>query len=282
MSRLPFTTPLAALTIMTTLAHAAPDQLCLPQTANPTPAWWNPGLGPNQKESRWSNALVRTRTIAPAGGRLRALWSPAEETVYLEFRVEGDTSLDPVEDVVLLALGDEDGLHPELFIRVSPVAACAGGACAGAGAAVEPSSIEYAEATAGPISLTWGPLTGTPPASPFTLSHPWIVVEELSDGFTWTFSVAMTLPVTGSGHIRPLQRIYGNVVAYAQGPTSGTTRELTLLCKSSSPISDDCKIDPNFNTDLPGDLPWLNMDDTWSVLRSICLTPVPPVLVPKP
>lgn len=266
-----FVAVFAPLVLATSLAHANPDQICVPEPSNAAPMWWNVNLGPNQKESRWSNAAVRTLVSGDAHGRLRTVWSPDAQTVYVEMRVEGDPSLDPEEDQVLVALGNKTGTLPELFIRFAPVAGCEDPAdCAGAGAALPAGAVLFSQVESSWISLNWGPLSETQPAGNYAIAHPWIVVEEVGDSFTWTLSFALTVPVTAAGEIRKNLRIYGNAVMYDPGPISGTYRELPLLCTSSSPISNDCLVAFSLGTDLPGDLPWPNMDDTWSVLRSLC------------
>jgi hypothetical protein len=253
-------------------AQAAPDQLCVPDAGSPAPQWWNPGLTPKAKEARWSGALVRKKTAGGRSARMRALFGPAEQTVYFELAVSGDPSLDAAHDAVLLGLGDEAGALPELFVSFSPIAACPdAAACAGDGVPLDASAIQFAEAIPTVTSLGWGALTETNPSADFFIDHPWVRVSELAGVYTWTLSFALVVPVDAAGDIRPDLRIYGNGVAYHPGWTSGTYTELPVMCTSSSVTSDDCLIGVGFLTDLPGDLPYQNMDDTWSVLRSDCV-----------
>src|SRR5262245_14937395 len=116
MSRTIATAVLAAASLAASTAHADPDQLCVPPAGTNDPAWWNPGLSPAKKEARWSGALVRKLAEGSTGVRVRALWSAAASTVYFEYSVHGDPSIDPDFDAVLVALGDETGTTPELFI----------------------------------------------------------------------------------------------------------------------------------------------------------------------
>jgi hypothetical protein len=261
----------AAASLAAATAHAVPDQLCVPDVAGAEPAWSNPGLSPAKKERRWDGALVRKLSAGVHDARLRALYSPAAETVYVELLVDGDPSLDAGADLFLVALGDETGTVPELFIRFDPAQACAIPAdCAGAGVALDPSAISYAAATSGPSSLTWGELSTVNPSASFAVANPWIVVTEVAGTFTTVLSFELVVPVDASGEIRPDLRIYGNAVVHVPGISSATIAELPILCTSSSPTSNDCLIGIGPLTDLPSDLPIGNLEDSWSVLRSGC------------
>jgi hypothetical protein len=108
------------------------------------------------------------------------------------------------------------------------------------------------------------------PSADFAVEDPWIVVENVGTTYAWTVSFALRVPVDAAGDIRPDLRIYGSSWVYDPGFTSGTTWELPVLCTSSSLSSNDCLILPDALTDLPGDLPIGNLEDSWSVLRSDC------------
>lgn len=261
----------AALSVPT--AHAAEDA-CVPET-NQAPQWWNPALGPAQKEARWSGAVSRTQKQSPYAARVRMIWKPAQETVYFEHRVQRDAALDPDDDVVLFALGDETGTQPELFIRFFPVKGCSNVAdCTGAGAALPASAVEFSEATPSGTSITWSPLSNTNPGGDFVVEHPWVAVEQVGSTYTWTFSFALEVPVVG-GEIRPDLRVYGNAVVYEPGPTSGTLFEFPLLCTSSSVTSNDCLIYGSPGAEVPFDLPIGNLEDSWPFLESgACDQPV--------
>ena len=259
-------------------AHAAED-LCVPDTQQ-GPQWWNPALSANAKEARWSGATVRTQTTGPYAASVRTIWKPALETVYFEFSVQNDRALD-ADDVVLVALGDASGTLPELFIRFAPVAGCGNvGDCDGNGAALDPSAVEFSEATFGGTSITWSPMSTSNPSADFVVDHPWVVVEPVGSAFDWTFSVALQVPVDGSGEIGPDQRIYGNAVMIEPGPTSDTLFEFPLLCTPSSVTSNDCLIYAGPGADVPFDLPIGNMTDSWPVMESggcgdVVLVPLP-------
>jgi hypothetical protein len=266
---------IAAIFAVTSLAaataHAAPDELCVPEPVSAGPAWWNPGLSPAKKEARWYGALVRKLSMGGRDARLRALFDPTQETVSFEVLVAGDPSLDAVEDTFLLALGDATGSVPELFIRFAPLASCPdAAACGGAGVPLAAGAITYSAATPSGTSLTWGPLSATNPSPSFIVEAPWVSVAENAGTFVWKLSFALSVPVVAGGEIRPELRVYGNAVAYEPGFTSGTFRELPLLCTSSSVTSNDCLIHALPQPELPFDLPLGNMTSSWSVLRSDC------------
>jgi hypothetical protein len=254
-----------ALTILVTAsaAVAAPDTLCLPDVGANEPAWWNPGLSAIKKEARWAGALVRKHVAGFDSARLRALWSPASERVFVEVRVNGDTTLDPDHDALVVVLGDAAGLYPELLIRFAPLAGCGGGACAYPGAALDDTAVTFSEATV-LSSISWSPLSPTTPSGDFSVEHPWIV----TDASGWTLSFALHVPVNAAGDVRPHQRISANALAYEPGVSSGTFVEHPILCTSSSLTSNDCSMFPDF--EAPDDLPVGNLEDSWSRLRSDC------------
>lgn len=259
-----------ALTILVTAsaAVAAPDTLCLPDAGANEPAWWNPGLSATKKEARWAGALVRKHNVAGGTARLRALWSPASERLFVEVRVGGDTTIDPDHDAFVVVLGDAAAIYPELLIRFAPVAGCLGGACAYPGAALDASAVVFSEATV-LTSITWSPLSPTTPSGDFSVEHPWVV----ADASGWTLSFALHVPVDAAGDVRPEQRIYADVLAYDPGFTSGTFVEHPILCTPTSVISNDCSLFPGF--EAPADLPVGILEEAWSILRSDCglLTP---------
>jgi hypothetical protein len=263
-------TPLATLlasAFLVSTAHAAPVDLCVPETQQ-GPEWWNPGLSPAKKAARWQGATVRKQTQDGFSARVRSIWKPSLETVYFEYSVYGDPSLD-ASDAVLVALSDATGTLPELFVRFSPVAGCSNVAdCDGDGVELGAGAVEYSEATFNGISITWSAMSTVDPSADFEIEHPWIAVAQDGDTHDWTLSFALHVPVDGSGEITPDLRIYGNAVMIEPGPISSTTWEFPLLCTSSSPISNDCLVYGGPDGEVPFDLPVGNMTDSWPVMES--------------
>jgi hypothetical protein len=245
---------------------AAPDHLCLAPRSGAMPAWWT-NRGPAQKESRWTGATVRNLVAGDHQARLRTLWNPSGETVYVELRVEGDTSLDALQDEALFAFSDGTGNAPALYVHFSPLASCGAGGCLNAGAMVPGTAIQYSEATV-VTSTSWSPLSPTNPSPDFFVDHPWVVVEDNGTDYTWTLSFALQVPVDAAGKIRKNLRVYGNAVAYEPGPTSGTLNELPILCTSSSMTSNDCLVHSGSAPELPDDLPTGGIQNTWTLLSS--------------
>src|SRR5688500_17073328 len=64
------------------------NDICLPE-ASPHPDWWSPGLGAQQRESRWAGASVRKESVGSRAARLRSVWSPGSDTMYVEIVVGG-------------------------------------------------------------------------------------------------------------------------------------------------------------------------------------------------
>jgi hypothetical protein len=238
--------------------------VCLP-TANPHPDWWSPGLGAQQKEARWSGAAVRKQIVGSRSARLRSVWS--SDTIYVELRVGGDATLDD-EDAFVMAISDAAQTLPELYVEFHPLEDCPQWTdCAGAGVALDPASISYAEGSSSGSSLTWSALSSTNPSSDFTIEHPWIVTSAVGSTYSWTLSFALTVPTDGSGDF--VDRLfYGNAIAYDPGFTSGTYYELPLWCTPSSLSSNDCLVYSGPSPELPADLPFGAMLDTWPLVEA--------------
>jgi hypothetical protein len=238
--------------------------VCLP-TANPHPDWWSPGLGAQQKEARWSGAAVRKQIVGSRSARLRSVWS--SDTIYVELRVGGDATLDD-EDAFVMAISDAAQTLPELYVEFHPLEDCPQWTdCAGAGVALDPASISYAEGSSSGSSLTWSALSSTNPSSDFTIEHPWIVTSAVGSTYSWTLSFALTVPTDGSGDF--VDRLfYGNAIAYDPGFTSGTYYELPLWCSPSSLSSNDCLVYSGPSPELPADLPFGAMLDTWPLVEA--------------
>lgn len=251
-----------------TPAHAdvvfGPD-VCLP-TASPHPDWWSPGLSPAQREARWSGAAVRKTIVGSRSARMRAVWSTSD-TIYVELRVGGDVSLDD-EDAFVLAISDAAQTIPELYVEFHALEDCPQWTdCDGGGIALDPASIVYAEGTSSGTSLTWSALSPTNPSADFAIDHAWIVTNAVGSAYTWTLSFALTVPTDGAGDF--VDRLfYGNAIAYDPGFTSGTYYELPLWCTPSSPTSNDCLLYSGPSPQLPADLPFAAMLDTWPLVEA--------------
>lgn len=264
-------------------AHAAPNDVCVrqaqgvPGASNHTPEWWNPGLSESQREVRWTGATVRTddESSTPELARTRMIWDRPAETVYVEFEVNGDPSINTSQDLAVFTVSNTAGTAPELFIRFQPLRGCSTlSNCTGAGAALAASAVSYSAATPSGTSITWSPLGTSNPSATFMVNNPWVRVREVISGgtttYNWTVSFALRVPLDGSGNnIRPNLRIYGNAIMYVPGPTSGTAIEFPLLCNPSSPTSNDCLMfsGPSSGS-LMEDLPIGGMGTTWPVLDS--------------
>jgi hypothetical protein len=262
-------------------AQAAPKDACVrqaegvPGAANHTPEWWNTALSESQREVRWTGASTRTddNTSTPELSRTRMIWDRPSETVFFEFEVNGDPSINTTQDLAVLTVANATGTAPELFIRFQPLRGCSTvSKCTGAGSAVANASINYSAATAGGTSVTWSALSSTNPSQTFTVSHPWVKVREVVSGgsttYNWTLSFGLRVPLSGND-IRPNLRIYGNAIMYVPGPTSGTAIEFPLLCNPSSTTSNDCLMFSGAGTGTIMDsLPIGGMATTWPVLDS--------------
>ncbi|HWB78105.1 MAG TPA: hypothetical protein VG755_24240 [Nannocystaceae bacterium] len=247
-------------------AAAAPDDICVP-TANPHPDWWTPNMSPAKREARWSGADVREATNGVRSARLRSVWSPQADTIYVEVRVSTDLSLDD-EDAFVMAISDTAQQFPELLVEFHPLEDCPVWTdCDGDGIALDAGSITYTPGEPTNTSMSWGTPSSVNASLNFQISHPWIVVTKSGNKHTWTMSFAMHVPTDGAGDFVD-RRIYGNAIAYDPGVTSGTYYELPLWCTSSSITTNDCLIYSGPSPGLPGDLPWPAMQDTWSSVEA--------------
>lgn len=264
-------------------AQAAPNDVCVrqaegvPGSANRTPEWWNPGLSESQREVRWTGATVRTddQSSTPELARTRMIWDQPSRTVFVEMEVNGDPAINTMQDLVVLSVANAAGTAPELFIRFQPLRGCSTVAnCTGNGAAIAGSAVSYSAASTSGTSTTWTLLSNANPNPSFTVQNPWVQVRQVVSGgtttYNWTLSFALQVPIdTGSGHVRPNLRMYGNAIMYVPGPTSGTAIEFPLLCNPSSTTSNDCLMfsGPTSGS-LMEDLPTGGMGTTWPVLDS--------------
>ena len=239
------------------------------------PEWWNPSLTESQHEVRWTKATSRTQgdSALPELARSRMIWDPDSQRVFVEMEVNADTSIDSNQDTVVFALSDTAGTAPELFIQFQPLRGCSPVSnCDDNGAALGPSSINYAASIGGGTSVNWTPLSTTNPSSTFTVHEPWVQVRvnesATSTTYDWSLRFALEVPTTsGSGDIRPNLHIYGNALMFMQGPTSGTAVQFPLLCNESSQTSNDCLITSSSSgSNLAEDLPLGTELDTWPLL----------------
>jgi hypothetical protein len=252
-----------------TSAHAAPDEICLPE-ASPTPDWWSPGLGPVRRELRWDGADVRESSNGTRHTRLRSIWSPQWDKIYIEVRVEGDNSLDP-QDAFIMSISDAAADLPELYVELHPVQQCPVWSDCSAGVELDASSILYAEGMPTASSMGWGELSQDNPSTELTIHHPWVRTHRTGSTFTWTLSFAMTVPTTGGDFVG--RRIYGNAVAYDPGFTSGTYYEMPVWCTSASPTTDTCVLFDMGNPELPEDLAHELVQDTWPLVEAGACVP---------
>lgn len=261
-------------------AQAAPNDACVrqaegvPGAANHTPEWWNTTLSDSQREVRWTGAAVRTddESSTPELSRTRMIWDRPSETVFFEFEVNGDPSINTSQDLAVLTLSNTAGTAPEMFIRFQPLRGCSTiSNCTGAGAAIANSAISYSQATPSGLSISWSALSNVNSNPAFTVNHPWVQVREVVSGgtttYNWTLSFALRVPVDGSGNVRPNLRLYGNAIMYVPGPISGTAIEFPLLCNPSSVFSNDCLMfsGPSSGT-IMEDLPTDNLASRWPML----------------
>lgn len=262
--RLPLLLPCALWAVIAQPAHAAPsDHVCLP-SADPAPEWGTPGLGATRKKDRWDGAHQREQTDGTRTARLRSVWSPDSDQVYIEIRVQGDASLDD-EDAFVMAVSDAAQSIPELLVEFHPLEDCPHWSDCSGGVPVDPASITYAEGSSSGVSFTWSPVSSTNPSSDFTIYDPWIVTSRAGATFTWTLSFAMAVPTDGAGDFVD-RRFYGSAIAYEPTFSSGTYYELPLWCTPSSLFSNDCLIYSGPSPELPEDLPIGAMTDTWPVV----------------
>ncbi len=237
-------------------ARAGTDELCLPQAygvPGPQPKhphWWDAGLTANQRETRWtgSTTIYDGEAIGGDLGSARAIWDGNDDRQYFEFRVAADPELDPLNDVVVLAVTDEAG-DPYLYIQIQPMAGCSeagvptGVPCDGLGAAIPPSAISYMCADIA-TGLAWLPCAGDP-LGDWVLHHPWVEVQPVGSDWRWTVKFAVETPVAPeTQQAWPALKTYGNAIMHIPGATSDLAVEFPLLCQPSM-ITDDCKITNN-------------------------------------
>lgn len=252
--------------VVVTEAAAARDDVCVP-TVHPTPDWWSPNISATKREARWSGADVREESDGTRSARLRSVWSPQADTIYIEVRVSTDLSLDD-EDAFLMAISDDVQQYPQLFVELHPLEDCAVWTdCDGEGIALDPDAITYTPGAPTNTSMGWGPSSSVNASLDFQISHPWIVVTKIGNKHTWTLSFAMHVPTDGAGDFVD-RLIYGNAIAYDPGVTTGTYYELPLWCTPSSPTSNDCLVYSGPSPQLPNALPWEGMVDTWSSVEA--------------
>lgn len=247
-------------------AAAAPDEICVP-TVHPAPDWWSPNITPAKREARWSGADVQEATNGSRSARLRSVWSPSTDMIYVEVRVSTDLSLDD-EDAFVMAISDVAQIYPELLVELHPLEDCPVWTdCDGDGIALDPDSITYTQGEPTNTSMGWGTPSHVNASLDFQIHHPWIVVTKTGNKHTWTMSFAMHVPTDGGGDFVG-RRIYGNAIAYDPGITTGTYYELPLWCTSSSQTSNDCLIYSGPSTGVAEALPWENMVETWSSVEA--------------
>lgn len=267
---IPLLTLLAGFAAPVAPVAAAVDDVCLPD-AQPAPDWWSPMLSAAKREARWKHAWVNQLDDGTHAARMRAIWSPQGDAVYVEVRVDGDPALDAEGDAFVLAITDDSQSAPQLLIRFTPVSGCANWFdCDGAGAALGASAIHYAAATMG-TSLTWTALDEVNPSTDFAVAHPWVVVER-SATFSWTLSFVLEVPTDGSGDFVG-RRLYGNAIAYDPGVTTGTFYELPLLCTPTSLTSNDCLLYSGPAPQLPQALPVGIIADAWPLVEAGACVP---------
>lgn len=258
-----------------TAAAMVPATACLPDVANNGPQWWLPNASDEDIAAEFEVGDVAKVESAGRLARTSLLWDPVQERVLVRVDVTGDESIEPDDDRFVIALSDDSGTLPELFVGFFPLRDCGdAGDCEG-GAPVSEDAIEYSEATA-TTSLTWSPLSIDNPSASFEVVHPWVSVEVDDNGptttYAWTLTFALEVPVDGSGDIRPDLRAYASAIDHVPGPTSATEIELPVLCTASSPTSDDCLIFGAGMEEIPFDLP-MAVEDTWTTLSSSCTSP---------
>lgn len=252
--------------LVATPAAAAADEICVPD-AHPAPDWWSPNISAGRREARWSGADIRQQTDGSHTARLRSVWSPQADTIYVEVRVEGDASLDD-EDSFIFAISDDAQDTPELLVEFHPLEDCPTWTdCDGAGIAISPLAITYTQGEPTASSMGWSTPSHKNTSPSFAVRHPWIVAAESGGTYTWTMSFAMSAPTDAGGDFAA-RRIYGNAIAYEPGVTTGTYYELPVWCTSSSPTSNDCLIYSGPSPELPNDLPYVGMDDTWALVEA--------------
>lgn len=272
---------LAAQILSAPTANAAPDDVCVrqanavPGAAVKHPQWWAPGLSANQKEVRWTGATRRSSGdgATPELASSRVIWDQPSHTAFFEVTVHNDPSIDQTQDIAMFAFANATGDQPETFVMFQPLLGCASAAnCDGAGSEIPAAGVHYSQATAGATSISWSPLSGSNTSPDFTVSHPWVQIEEVVSGgsttYDWTLRFALELPTSGS-NIRPNLRTYGNAVMYVPGPTSGSAIEFPLMCNNDSSTSEQCMaFSGSSSAELPGALPISTMATTWPVMRS--------------
>lgn len=242
------------------LAAAPPAPLCLP-IADPGPNWWTP----TRNGLSWSGAAKRSVHTDETAATLRGFWTPGREVASFEVRVAHDPSIDPDDDAVIVMVSDATGTVPELFIRFTPLLDCtAPGSCTGAGAPLAVDAISYAEASM-TTSLTWSPASTSNPSTDLVVTHPWVTLVPVDGDHTWSLQFSLSLP-TVAGAIEGERRIFVDAVAWDPGITSATWYEHTLTCTPSSFATDDCALPLGIADQLPVDIDFGALAQTWSAV----------------
>ncbi len=252
-----------------------PDTACLPEVQGHGPQWWKPSSVPEDVAAQFDDGAGAKADASGRLARTRLLWDPKRDRVLVRVEVTGDESIEPADDRFILALGDDTGTLPELYIGFRPLLDCADPSACEGGVPLAADAIEYSEATV-VTSVTWSALSSVDPSASFDVVHPWIDVFVDDSGpvttYDWTLTFALEVPVDPSGDIRADLRAYGSVVDHVPGPTSATEIELPMLCTPSSSTSNDCLIYGGGMEQLPLDLPTA-VADTWTELSSSCTMP---------
>lgn len=262
-------------------AQAAPDDVCVrqaygvPGMAVKHPEWWNGSLSLSQQDVRWTGATAKTTGsgATPELASSRMIWDRPSSTVFYEFTVHADPTVDPTTDLLMFAVSNAAGDGPELYIQFQPLRGCfIPSNCTGAGRSINNIAIRYASATGSGTGVNWSALSPTNPSTDFTLQHPWVRLEEVDSAagtsYDWTVSFALQVPTASNSEIRPNLRTYANAVMTYQG-TSLTAIELPILCNppNEAAISDCLVFSSSNDVPLPDGLP-VNDMSTWPVVGS--------------
>lgn len=265
-----------ALAMMTGIpeARAGLDQLCVPQAegvpgAQPTyPKWWDTSLDEDDREIGWTGATrIYDDGLIPsdiASGR--ALWDKDTARLFFQFEINGDPTLDANQDILSFMVSDDTGAFPELYIHFTPMNDCAASptTCMGLGKAMSGSSVKYSQASPSGTGPVWSNLNAINPSTTFTVTHPWVELEQHGSSYRWIIKFALTIPVdTVTGEALANQRFYANTLMYMQG-TSGTIAEFPLLCDPSAGPGNDCQLVYSSNPNLPEAIPWVDMSTLWT------------------
>ncbi|MEM9457908.1 MAG: hypothetical protein AAGF11_27265 [Myxococcota bacterium] len=272
---------LAATLLLAPAAQAAPDDVCVrqangvPGMAVKHPEWWNGSLSESQRNVRWTGATAKTTGsgATPELADSRIIWDRPSNTVFFEFTVHADPSIDPTTDLLMFAVSNAAGDAPELYIQFQPLRGCfIPRNCTGAGRSINNIAIRYASATGSGTGLNWSALSPTNPSSDFTVQHPWVHLEEVDSAagtsYDWTVSFGLEVPTASNGQIRPNLRTYANAVMTYVG-TSLSAVELPILCNppNEAAISDCLVFSSSNNVPLPDGLPTDNLS-LWPVVTS--------------